>query len=127
MCAKIEFVRAKLFQLTRYLPTQVRMNMNVFLFFNLDEADPWDDSVPPAIAPCRSKQARGKDDPLYQQVVALMLQNLRVSIGQVQRHFKIGYQRVDDMVLDMERAGLVSGVSASGQRHWLGAALDAPP
>jgi len=61
----------------------------------------------------------GEKDPLYDQAVEVVLKNRRASISLVQRHLKIGYNRAARLVEDMEKAGLVSAMSNSGQRDIL--------
>ena len=58
-------------------------------------------------------------DPMYDQAVEVVLKNRRASISLVQRHLKIGYNRAARLVEDMEKAGLVSAMSGSGQREIL--------
>ncbi|MDQ6880883.1 MAG: DNA translocase FtsK 4TM domain-containing protein [Pseudomonadota bacterium] len=61
----------------------------------------------------------GEKDPMYDQAVEVVLKNKRASISLVQRHLKIGYNRAARLVEDMEKAGLVSAMSGSGQREIL--------
>jgi S-DNA-T family DNA segregation ATPase FtsK/SpoIIIE len=63
--------------------------------------------------------AGGEKDPMYDQAVEIVLKNRKASISLVQRHLKIGYNRAARLVEDMEKAGLVSSMSASGQREIL--------
>jgi S-DNA-T family DNA segregation ATPase FtsK/SpoIIIE len=58
-------------------------------------------------------------DPMYDQAVEVVLKNRKASISLVQRHLKIGYNRAARLVEDMEKAGLVSSMSGSGQRDIL--------
>jgi len=58
-------------------------------------------------------------DPMYDQAVEVVLKNRKASISLVQRHLKIGYNRAARLVEDMEKAGLVSAMSGSGQRDIL--------
>ena len=58
-------------------------------------------------------------DVLYDQAVEIVLKNRKASISLVQRHLKIGYNRAARLVEDMEKAGLVSAMSGSGQREIL--------
>ncbi len=61
----------------------------------------------------------GEKDPLYDQAVEVVLKNKKASISLVQRHLKIGYNRAARLVEDMEKSGLVSSMSSSGQREIL--------
>jgi S-DNA-T family DNA segregation ATPase FtsK/SpoIIIE len=63
--------------------------------------------------------AGGEKDPLYDQAVEIVLKNRKASISLVQRHLKIGYNRAARLVEDMEKSGLVSAMSTSGQREIL--------
>jgi S-DNA-T family DNA segregation ATPase FtsK/SpoIIIE len=63
--------------------------------------------------------AGGEKDALYDQAVEVVLKNRKASISLVQRHLKIGYNRAARLVEDMEKAGLVSAMSGSGQREIL--------
>ena len=66
-----------------------------------------------------SDGAGGEADPLYDQAVAIVLENKRASISLVQRHLRIGYNRAARLLEDMEKAGLVSKMSGSGTREIL--------
>ncbi len=61
----------------------------------------------------------GEKDPLYDQAVAIVLQDRKASISYVQRKLKIGYNRAARLLEDMENAGLVSALTSSGQRDIL--------
>lgn len=61
----------------------------------------------------------GEADPLYDQAVAIVLENRRASISLVQRHLRIGYNRAARLLEDMERAGLVSKMGSNGNREIL--------
>ena len=63
--------------------------------------------------------ASGEKDPMYDQAVEVVLKNRKASISLVQRHLRIGYNRAARLVEDMEKAGLVSSMSNSGQREIL--------
>src|ERR1035437_675468 len=62
---------------------------------------------------------RSEKDPMYDQAVEVVLKNRKASISLVQRHLKIGYNRAARLVEDMEKAGLGSSMSGSGQREIL--------
>jgi DNA segregation ATPase FtsK/SpoIIIE, S-DNA-T family len=63
--------------------------------------------------------ASGEQDPLYDQAVAIVLQDRKPSISYVQRKLKIGYNRAARLLEDMEKAGLVGSLSSNGQREIL--------
>ncbi|CAM8639586.1 FtsK DNA segregation ATPase FtsK/SpoIIIE and related proteins [Comamonadaceae bacterium] len=65
------------------------------------------------------EEGGGEKDPMYDQAVEVVLKNRKASISLVQRHLKIGYNRAARLVEDMEKAGLVSAMSGSGQREIL--------
>ena len=58
-------------------------------------------------------------DQLYDQAVALVLKDRKASISYVQRKLRIGYNRSANLLEQMERAGLVSSLTSSGQRDVL--------
>ena len=64
-------------------------------------------------------EAGGDKDPMYDQAVEIVLKNRKASISLVQRHLKIGYNRSARMLEEMEKAGLISVMSGSGQREIL--------
>ncbi|MEP3590310.1 MAG: FtsK/SpoIIIE domain-containing protein, partial [Marinobacter sp.] len=61
-------------------------------------------------------------DALFDEAVAFVTENRRVSISSVQRKFKIGYNRAANLVDAMEAAGVVSAAGHNGAREVL-----APP
>jgi S-DNA-T family DNA segregation ATPase FtsK/SpoIIIE len=64
-------------------------------------------------------EAGGDKDPMYDQAVEIVLKNRKASISLVQRHLKIGYNRAARMLEEMEKSGMVSAMSGSGQREIL--------
>ncbi len=60
-----------------------------------------------------------ESDPMYDQAVAIVLQNKKASISLVQRHLRIGYNRAARLLEQMEKSGLVSALSSSGNRDLL--------
>ena len=61
----------------------------------------------------------GEKDPMYDQAVEVVLKDRKASISYVQRKLRIGYNRSARLLEDMEKAGLVSGLTSSGQRDIL--------
>ena len=57
---------------------------------------------------------------MYDQAVAIVLQNRRASISLVQRHLRIGYNRAARLVEHMEqrRAGIADGQPTATARSW---------
>lgn len=61
----------------------------------------------------------GEADPMYDQAVAVVLQQRRASISLVQRHLRIGYNRAARLLEQMEKSGLVSPMASNGNRDLL--------
>jgi S-DNA-T family DNA segregation ATPase FtsK/SpoIIIE len=61
----------------------------------------------------------GEQDAMYDQAVQVVLQDRKASISYVQRKLGIGYNRSANLLEQMERAGLVSALTASGKREVL--------
>jgi S-DNA-T family DNA segregation ATPase FtsK/SpoIIIE len=63
-----------------------------------------------------------EDDAMYDEAVRFVTQSRKASISAVQRKLRIGYNRAARMIEAMEQAGVVSEMSANGNREVL-----APP
>ncbi len=61
----------------------------------------------------------GEKDPMYDQAVEIVLKDRKASISYVQRKLRIGYNRSANLLEEMEKAGLVSSLTSSGQREVL--------
>ncbi|MEG3000827.1 MAG: DNA translocase FtsK 4TM domain-containing protein [Comamonas sp.] len=61
----------------------------------------------------------GEQDPMYDQAVEIVLKDRKASISYVQRKLRIGYNRSANLLEQMEKAGLVSSLTSSGQREVL--------
>ena len=83
---------------------------NMFDNFELSSAPSGGDASGPS---------NGEEDPLYDDVVAFLLETRKVSASSIQRKFSIGYNRAARIVDAMEEAGLVSGMTKSGKRELL--------
>ena len=68
----------------------------------------------------------GEKDELYDQAVEIVLKDRKASISYVQRKLRIGYNRSANLLEQMERAGLVSSLTSSGQRDVLVPNREAP-
>ncbi|MBI1301655.1 MAG: cell division protein FtsK [Alphaproteobacteria bacterium] len=58
-------------------------------------------------------------DELYDQAVAIIAREGKVSTSFIQRHLQIGYNRAARIVEEMERQGVISAANATGKRHIL--------
>jgi S-DNA-T family DNA segregation ATPase FtsK/SpoIIIE len=65
------------------------------------------------------ENANAESDPMYDQAVAIVLQNRRASISLVQRHLRIGYNRAARLLEQMEQSGIVSSMQSNGNREIL--------
>ncbi len=76
-------------------------------------------------APGEAGAVDAEADPMYDQAVAIVLQHKRASISLVQRHLRIGYNRAARLLEQMEKSGLVSSMSTSGNRDLVVPSRDA--
>ena len=60
-----------------------------------------------------------KVDELYDQAVAVVAREGKVSTSFIQRHLQIGYNRAARIVEEMERQGIISPANATGKRNIL--------
>jgi DNA segregation ATPase FtsK/SpoIIIE, S-DNA-T family len=58
-------------------------------------------------------------DSLYDQAVAVVLRDKKVSTSYVQRRLQIGYNKAASLIERMEKEGLISGTNAAGKRDIL--------
>jgi S-DNA-T family DNA segregation ATPase FtsK/SpoIIIE len=58
-------------------------------------------------------------DSLYDQAVAVVLRDKKVSTSYVQRRLQIGYNKAASLIERMEKEGLISGANATGKREIL--------
>ena len=58
-------------------------------------------------------------DPLFDQALALIIKEKKVSTSFLQRHFAIGYNRAARMVDVFEKRGIVSSPNSMGRREVL--------
>jgi DNA segregation ATPase FtsK/SpoIIIE, S-DNA-T family len=63
----------------------------------------------------------GNGDELYEQALALVLREGKVSTSFIQRHLQIGYNRAARIVETMEEQGIISEASRTGKREILSA------
>ena len=61
----------------------------------------------------------GSGDDLYDQAVAVVLRDKKVSTSYVQRRLQIGYNKAASLIERMEREGLISPANATGKREIL--------
>lgn len=60
-----------------------------------------------------------KSDSLYDQAVAIILRDKKVSISYIQRQLRIGYNRAADIIDKMEAEGVISKQNIAGKREIL--------
>ena len=61
----------------------------------------------------------GSGDDLYDQAVAVVLRDKKVSTSYVQRRLQIGYNKAASLIERMEKEGVISGANATGKREIL--------
>ena len=63
--------------------------------------------------------AGGSGDELYDQAVAVVLRDKKVSTSYVQRRLQVGYNKAASLIERMEKEGLISAANATGKREIL--------
>ncbi|CAN5494846.1 hypothetical protein BH10PSE7_BH10PSE7_33650 [soil metagenome] len=63
--------------------------------------------------------AGGSGDELYDQAVAVVLRDKKVSTSYVQRRLQVGYNKAASLIERMEKEGLISSPNATGKREIL--------
>jgi DNA segregation ATPase FtsK/SpoIIIE, S-DNA-T family len=61
----------------------------------------------------------GSGDELYDQAVAVVLRDKKVSTSYVQRRLQVGYNKAASLIERMEKEGLISAATATGKREIL--------
>jgi DNA segregation ATPase FtsK/SpoIIIE, S-DNA-T family len=61
----------------------------------------------------------GSGDELYDQAVAVVLRDKKVSTSYVQRRLQVGYNKAASLIERMEKEGLISAANATGKREIL--------
>lgn len=61
----------------------------------------------------------GSGDDLYDQAVAVVLRDKKVSTSYIQRRLQIGYNKAASLIERMEKEGLISAANATGKREIL--------
>ena len=61
----------------------------------------------------------GSGDELYDQAVAVVLRDKKVSTSYIQRRLQIGYNKAASLIERMEKEGLISSANATGKREIL--------
>jgi DNA segregation ATPase FtsK/SpoIIIE, S-DNA-T family len=64
-------------------------------------------------------EGAGSGDALYDQAVAVVLRDRKVSTSYIQRRLQIGYNKAASLIERMEQEGLISSSSATGKREIL--------
>ena len=83
-----------------------------------DETEVLDIAVP-GFTSGKDTDQEEKVDPLYEEAVSFVVDSQKVSISSVQRKLRIGYNRAARLIEAMEAAGVISEMSANGQREVL--------
>lgn len=79
--------------------------------------------TPPIEGECSTKETqKAAADHLYEEAVAHVRETQRPSISALQRHFKIAYTRASEMILQMERNGVVGPLDENGRRPLIASA-----
>ncbi len=64
-------------------------------------------------------ESGGSGDALYDQAVAVVLRDKKVSTSYVQRRLQVGYNKAASLIERMEKEGLISAANATGKREIL--------
>ncbi len=69
--------------------------------------------------PIAGAEGGSSGDSLYDQAVAVVLRDKKVSTSYVQRRLQIGYNKAASLIERMEKEGVISGTNAAGKRDIL--------
>jgi DNA segregation ATPase FtsK/SpoIIIE, S-DNA-T family len=69
--------------------------------------------------PSAGMEGGSSGDSLYDQAVAVVLRDKKVSTSYVQRRLQVGYNKAASLIERMEKEGLISGANATGKREIL--------
>ena len=64
-------------------------------------------------------EGSGSGDELYDQAVAVVLRDKKVSTSYIQRRLQVGYNKAASLIERMEKEGLISAANATGKREIL--------
>jgi S-DNA-T family DNA segregation ATPase FtsK/SpoIIIE len=67
----------------------------------------------------RNDESTSSGDSLYDQAVAVVLRDRKVSTSYIQRRLQIGYNKAASLIERMEQEGLISSANATGKREIL--------
>ena len=84
-----------------------------------DILNAFDEDAPSKGGGYESSDSDPERDPVYDEVLAFIMETRKVSASAIQRKFSLGYNRAARIVDAMEAAGIVSAMQSNGKREIL--------